>query len=200
MRFFPFIVLSGVAVGSGAGIALAAVAGADTGTSPIDTWLYADSGNGVNTLPGVLEGYAPGSTQENPFTFDTPAEGIGHPSVPWYTADINTFGPTTATTVEKILDPSFGYPTVGTVGDQTVVNIPVNLTAQPPDIFNLYTDNHITDPSLGTGDYTSMFDNSFTNFYVSDAAGIEDQVTFFGGQSITVFDFPAADTPGADLF
>ena len=175
-------------------MALTAGPVAGAGTSPIDTWLYSGTPGELNTLPGAPAAVPPGTIQENPFTFD-----YGSSGTPWYQADISTFGDFTQTSVTKLLDPSLGYPSVGTVWDSTIVNVPVNLTVQPPDIFNLYTDNRITVPNVGTGDFSSYFGGSFTNYYVSDAAGMEDQATFFGGQPVTLFDFPAADTPAPDL-
>lgn len=191
MHLHRFIAYLGMGAGAALGTVLAAGPSVADATSPIDTWVYAGSPGGPNTLPGELVSTtAPGSPVENPFTFDY--EPVGGQPVPWYQADIATTGSTIQTTVTKILDPSFGYPSAGTVADHTVVNIPLSFTSQPPDVFNLYTDNSISDPNLGSGDYTSYFNGSWTNFYVSDKAGVEDQMSFGGGQPFTVFDIPAS--------
>jgi hypothetical protein len=182
-----FVAFLGMAAGAGLGIALATgpTAAADPGTSPIDTWPY-DSTAGDDVIGGS-------PVYGSPDLFD---HG-GAPPVPWYTADVTTSGDTTQTVVTKVLDPSFGYPSVGTVADQTLAfDVPEDnggyLTFVP-----LYQNYSISDPNLGTGD-TTEFLPFFVNSYVSDKAGIEDQVSFFGGQPVTLYDIPASGaTTGA---
>lgn len=188
MRYVKLVSLGGIAVGAAFGVALGAspvaAAGPDTtGTSPIDTWLYGVGGDGVNTLPGFAP-YDPEGT-------------IYHGDTPWFTVDFTGSGSSYHEVVTKVLDPSFGYPSVGTVADQYSINT-LNYSTEYPSEYTLYSNNSISDPSLGTGDYSTWFGHSFTNFYVSDKAGIEDQMTFGGGPPITLFDFPASGTGSSD--
>lgn len=188
MRHGKLIGLAGAAIGVAFGGALSgsAPAVADTGTSPIDTWLYADGGSGVNTLPGTPDA----DSQGGDVTFY-------YGSTPWYTAAETTFGSYRHDEVTTVLDGSLGYPSVGTVADQYSIDTLEYNPVYPTEVA-LYSHNHISDPTLGTGDWQQFFAGAFTNFYVSDNAGIEDQVSFFGGQPITVFDFPAAGTGSSE--
>lgn len=187
MRCVKLVSLGGLAVGAAFGVALGAspVAAADSGTSPIDTWLYGVDGAQYG-LPGV--------TQDG-VTYDYDGGGG---SIPWYTVNASGSGTNTSEVVTAVLDPSPpGTPSIGTVDHEFAFNV-LNYSTEYPTEYAVYTNSSISDPHVGTGDYSTWFGHSFTNFYVSDKAGIEDQVTFGGGQPITLFDFPAAGTGSSD--
>lgn len=142
------------------------------------------------TLPGSPVGMAGGETY-----YSDVAE-----QDPWYTTtETNTLIPGLLETdnqqVTNVIDPSFGYPSVGTTYEESQL-FPINtvIAGSEP----LYFNQELSDPNLGSADYSSTFLNSFANLYVSDKAGIEDIVYAFG-HSYTLFDFPLGGASAADV-
>ncbi|MGH3562613.1 MAG: hypothetical protein ACRDTN_12650, partial [Mycobacterium sp.] len=114
-----------------------------------------------------------GSPAGQPITYD-------YGLTPWYTADVTSSGTDIHTVVTKVLDPSVGYPSVGTVADQYTFSIPEDDGGYPT-LVPLFAHYSVSDPNLGTGSMTEFFP-FVANFYVSDKAGIEDQVSFAGAR------------------
>lgn len=182
MRLRQVVAFLGTAAGVGLGVALAtgpaAVADPTDTTSPVDVWPYGDFSGGLGGSGSVI---APDSTAT--ITYDYNAIPT---DLPWYTADADVISNTTYD-VTKVIDPSAGT----TVDQFQTLFTPFPNPTGSGDIF-IPT---ISDPNVGTSDPTTLFASDFENFYVSDKAGIEDQVSYPGGQPMTVFDFPASDAP-----
>jgi hypothetical protein len=193
VRRYRGIAFLGIALGAavGAGLGSSPVAAAD----PISDWQY-----GGTELPG----YADPDSVTNPeqyslgpfgtintadYNYDT-AEG----GTPWYSVSDdsfdNDFYQNDFQQVTNVLDSAPGYPSDGTVADQSDLFINTTVVGQVP----LITSDYLDDPKLG---FEDLFGFTGTdNVLVSDSAGIEDVLTSFG-QSYTLFDIPFTAASGA---
>jgi len=171
-----------------------------------DGWPYGSGGLGSSslTLPGYLFIAQGQGTNEGQDAFGPIVNNWGdytatHSSAgtdDWYTVHDNTFiipGLYTNqhTEVTNVLDPSDGYPTVGTVFDETQLfrsNTPIGAV----DWFGYAT---LDDPELG---YATQFTLGplFGNTFLSTDDGMKDVVSSFG-QQFTLFDIPFTDASGA---
>lgn len=186
----------------GAALAAGAAASAD---AIDDGWPYGGGGLGSMSLslPGYLFIAQGQGTNEGQDAFGPAVHNWGdyiatHDAgrvEDWYTVHDNTFiipGLYTNqhTEVTSVLDTSDGYPSVGTVFDETVLfrsNTPIGAT----DWFGYAT---LNDPDLG---YASQFSMGplFINTFLSTDDGMKDVVSSFG-QQFTLFDIPS-DASGA---
>lgn len=185
-------------VGIAAGCALGAAAAA--GADPIDdAWPYSGLPFGSPTLPGYADSASVTDVVRQQFgpLFSTAADydilhAVG--GADWYAMHDSTFLISSLYSddhqvVTALLDGAAGYPTAGTVADQSdwfPVYNPAFGTVQ------LLQNSYVDDPKLGFGDQFAIGLTSITNTFISDAAGIKDVVGAFG-QSVTLFEFPAPD-------
>lgn len=189
MRTRSVVAFLGMSLGTGLGIVLGSSPAA--GADPLDDWPY----GGIN-LPGYADGLS--VTNENQYslgplgTFSTAdynydtSEG----GTPWYSVSddffTNDFYQSDYEQVTKVLDDGPGYPSVGTISDQSELFANTTAVGQVP----LISTDYLSDPNLGVAEAISF--PGIGNLLVTDAGGIEDVVNAFG-QSYTVFDLPFTD-------
>jgi hypothetical protein len=190
----------GIALGTALGTA-ALPSSPTAAADPISDWPYGGFPGGAE-LPGFVDastitnqqsefvGLGTLTTQD--FDYDVGAnEGPGGPD--WYSvSDSNFVVPgdlyeNDYQQVTSVLDDTPGYPSVGTVADQSeafILNSPA-INGVP-----LITTDSLDDPNLGSAESISF--PGLENLLVTDSAGVEDVVTAFG-QSYTLFDLPTTD-------
>ncbi len=166
------------------------------GTGPVDSsslalpgFLFIAQGHGTNE---GQDAFGPIVNNWGDYTATHTANGTDD----WYTVHDNTFiipGLYTNehTEVTSVLDDSAGYPSVGTVFDQTELfrsNSPIGV----PNWFSYTT---LNDPELG---YASQFTlwPLFSNTFLNTDDGMKDVVSSFG-QQFTLFEIPVTDASGA---
>lgn len=171
-------VLGLVGAGLAAAVAASAVAGADTGSDPIqDAWLFPGF-----VLPGFATGNLTGvalATSTGTLDYEMP---FGDGFVPYTASDTQFSIPFVADATHQVVTSgSIDTPPVGTVVDQV-----------GPYLVNTY----ISAPDGDFGDRLSLF--NLSNTFISDQAGIEDYVAAFGHE-YPLFDFPAESFTALDV-
>jgi hypothetical protein len=189
MRRRSVVAFLGISLGTGLGIALGSspVAGAD----PLGDWPY----GGVD-LPGYADPLSVtnanqyslgplGTINTADYNYDTSDGGT-----PWYSASDdafnNDFYQSDYEQVTKVLDDVPGYPSVGTVSDQSDLFINTTVVGQVP----LISTDYLDDPNLGVAESISF--PGIGNLLVADSGGIEDILNAYG-QTYTLFDIPFTD-------
>lgn len=165
-------------------------AGADPDPSPIDVWPFDDYDVGAVPVgaPTDVESYLHGlgTTEDQAFTdFFIPGSGD-------YSAHVDDFDiPKVVDNIyEQVFDSAGPTPVDGSFSDsiQALWGPFPSITGGVP-----YFDNSFVDfRGFGIGDELNVIPLFFSNDFVMDSAGIEDQVTFFA-QTLTLFDFAAPD-------
>jgi hypothetical protein len=193
LRRYRGIAFLGIALGAafGAGLGSSPVAAAD----PISDWQY-----GGTELPGYADpdsvtnanqySLGPfGTINTADYNYDTSEGGT-----PWYSVSDDSFDndyyQNDYQQVTNVLDDAPGYPSVGTISDQSDFFINTTVVGQVP----LITSDYLVDPKLGFEDLLGF--PGTDNVLVSDSAGIEDVLTSFG-HSYTLFDIPFTAASGA---
>ncbi|MGB3287126.1 hypothetical protein [Mycolicibacter algericus] len=202
MRIRVSVGLLGAAVSLGV-----AFAGNATAEDIDDGWPYGGVGGLTPSslaLPGFLviaQGYG---TNEGQHAFGPIVDNWGDYTAThdvdktddWYTVHDNTFiipGLYTNqhTEVTNVLDDAAGYPSVGTVYDETELfrsNSPVGA-------IDWFTSSTLNDPEVGYASQFTMWPLFMNTFLYTDD-GMKDVVSSFG-QQFTVFELPFTDASGA---
>jgi hypothetical protein len=180
----------GLSLGTGLGIALVASPVAIADGSPIDAWpqdFFALDGaadgaptNVVNYLP---DGW--GTTEDQAFTNYFPGAGT-------YSAHLNLsdIPNVEQSEYQQVFASTGAAPADGSFSD-TVQSLYGPLPSISGDV-PYFTNSYVDLAGFGTGDETIFVPLAFTNQLVTDPAGTEDVVSFFG-QQFTLFDIPFAD-------